>query len=203
MIRSRRFSPSPALCIIFFISSDCSPPSSEDMNRTIDEPDARELELRAASVVKASAALRPESSLSRAIRARLLQRMVTVWARQSRGVAVTGNEYTFNRWPCNGRAPRSGEGVESIFDRPSVAAVRGQAGVGVQGRSLFFLLFDFVRQCSSPWLAFHLFYQKHPTLPPYSETPKHLLAALLSAPAPVRFLREQNDSKHEEPRSEG
>lgn len=54
------------------------------MNRTIDEPDARELELRAASVVKASAALRPESSLSRAIRARLLQRMVTVWARQSR-----------------------------------------------------------------------------------------------------------------------
>lgn len=78
-----------------------------------------------------------------------------------------------------------------------VAAVRGhRQGVG---RSLFFLLFDFVRQCSSPWLAFHLFYQKHPTLPPYSETPKHLLAA--AAPArPFLDEREQNDSKHAEVR---
>lgn len=58
------------------------------MNRTIDEPDPREWEVRAANegcvtigVVKASAALRPASPLSRAIRARLLQRMMTVCAR--------------------------------------------------------------------------------------------------------------------------
>ena len=77
------------------------------MNRTIDEPPEPEPKEAASEgcvtigVVKASAALRPASPLSRAIRARLLQRMMTDCAEQSRDIAVAVN---VPREVCDGRA---------------------------------------------------------------------------------------------------
>ena len=77
------------------------------MNRTIDEPPEPEPKEAASEgcvtigVVKASAALRPASPLSRAIRARLLQRMMTDCAEQSRDIVVAVN---VPREVCDGRA---------------------------------------------------------------------------------------------------